>query len=228
MTPNHMRRCAVLAAALLAASAPALAQKKGAHAAPAANKKLYCWDQNGQRICSDALPQDAVNQARDEFNAKSGLRSAEIGRAQTLDERNAAAAAAAQQRLDAAADETRKRTEQAMLTSYQSEDDLRRVFGERASIIDNNIKTARYNVVSLREGLASMLRDAGQRELAGQKIPDKLSDGIRERHQELQWQQRLQTGFEQQRRDLDGEIDQTLQRYRDLKGVGAATPAPAG
>ena len=41
--------------------------------------------------------------------------------------------------------------------SYQSEDDLRRVFNERTSIVDNSIRTARYNVTSLREGLDETL-----------------------------------------------------------------------
>ena len=37
-------------------------------------KKLYCWNENGQRVCSDALPADAVNRARDEISVKSGRR----------------------------------------------------------------------------------------------------------------------------------------------------------
>ncbi|MEE7548589.1 hypothetical protein HF319_17530, partial [Xanthomonas sp. Kuri4-1] len=142
------------------------------------------------------------------------------------EERAAAAAQAAQQQADAAAEQTRKRTDQAMLLSYQDEGELRRVFNERVAIIDNNIQTARYNVKSLREGLVSLLRMAGDRELAGQKVADKLAGDIQQRHRELQAQQRLQSSFEQQRAALDGEIDDTLQRYRTLKGPAAqATPA---
>lgn len=220
--PNHSR-LAVLGIAVLAG----LAQ-----AAPAQDrtpKKLYCWNQNGQRICSDTLPPEAVNQARDEFNAKSGLRSAEIERALDAEERAAAAANQAQRRADEAAEQTRRRTDQAMLMSYQTEDDLRRVFSERTNIIDNNVHTARYNVASLREGLVTLLRSAGERELAGQKVNDKLAGNIRQRHAELVWQQRLQASFEQQRRDLEGEIDHILQRYRALKDVKpGAADLPAG
>lgn len=183
------------------------------------DKKLYCWNQNGQRICSDILPQDAVDRARDEFDARSGLRSAEIGKALDAEERVVAAAAEAQRRADDAAEQTRKRTDQAMLTSYQNEDELRRVFGERIQIIDNNVHAARYNVTNLREGLVVLLHNAGERELAGQKVADTLADDIRQRHTELLRQQRLLASFEQQRRDLDVEIEQTLQRYRKLKSV---------
>jgi hypothetical protein len=215
-------RMATLGVIMLASMAHAAAPAQNSQAG--SNKKLYCWNQNGQRICSDTLPPEAVNQARDEFNAKSGLRSAEIERALSADERAAAAAVEAQHRADEAAQQTRKRTDQAMLMSYQTEDDLRRVFSERTNIIDNNVRTARYNVTSLREGLVTLLRSAGERELAGQKINDKLAGNIRQRHTELVGQQRLQASFEQQRRDLDGEIDNTLQRYRALK---AANPGPA-
>jgi len=217
MMPNT-RKAMLCIAALTALALPAMAQpSKGKPGKPATAKKLYCWNQNGQRICSDTLPSEAVNQARDEINASSGMRSAEIDRALNADERAVAAAAAAQQKADLAAEETRKRTDQAMLTTFQNEDDLRRVFAERTALIDNNVQTARYNVTSLREGLIILLRDAGNRELAGQKVSDKLAKDIQARHNELLWQQRLQASFERQRADLDGEIEQILMRYRAMR-----------
>ncbi|MFC7519811.1 hypothetical protein ACFQS6_05345 [Xanthomonas populi] len=217
MMPIHIRLALLAAAAAavvatMTAAAPASAQDK-----PAA-KKLYCWNQNGIRVCSDTLPPEAVNQARDEFNVNSGMRSAEVQRAMSSDERAAAAASEQQRQADLAAEQMRQRTDQAMLMSYQSEDDLRRVFNERIAIVDNNIHTARFNVTSLREGLASMLRSAGDRELAGD---------IQQRHRELMAQLRLQTSFEQQRVALDGEIADILLRYRAMKEPHAGA-SPAG
>ncbi len=191
---------------------PAQAQKRTADATP---KKLYCWNKGSERICSDALPQEAVNSAREEFNLRSGMRSGEVQRALTDEER------AEQQRLDLAAEQTRQRTEQAMLATYESEDDLRRVFAERSGILDNNIHTASYNVASVRDSLVTLLASAGNRELDGQPVPDKQAERIRERHAELVAQRRMQASFEQQRRALDVEIESTLQRYRLLKGVGS-------
>ncbi|WDJ84760.1 hypothetical protein [Xanthomonas campestris] len=218
--PIHTRLALLAAVAAAVVAAPGVAQDK-----PTA-KKLYCWNQNGARVCSDTLPPEAVNQARDEFNVKSGMRSAEVQRAMSSDERAAAAASEQQRQADLAAEQMRKRTDQAMLMSYQSEDDLRRVFNERIAIVDNNIHTARFNVTSLREGLASMLRAAGDRELAGQAVADKLAGDIQQRHRELMAQLRLQGSFEQQRTALDGEITDILQRYRAMKGAqDTATPA---
>ncbi|MCD7098408.1 hypothetical protein [Stenotrophomonas sp. MMGLT7] len=213
--PNTTRSAA-LGAALLLLAVAAPAQDKGQA------RKLYCWDQDGQRICSDTLPAEAVNQAREEFNARSGMRSATIERALTAEERASAAEQAAQRRMDEAAEQTRRLTDQAMLLSFQDEDELRRVFNERIGIVDNNIQTARYNVTSLREGLVALLRNAGDRELAGQKVSDKVAGDIQRRHQELLLQLRMQASFERQRAALDAEIEDALQRFRRLRGLAAA------
>jgi len=231
--PNPTKNAATLLLVLAALAAPALAQNKVADT----GKKLYCWDEGGKRICSDTLPPEAVNSARQEFNARSGTRGAEVQRALTAEERADAALAQAQQEVDAAAADTRKRTEQAMLSTYATEDDLRRVFNERTAIVDNNIKTAVFNVTSLRGALAAQLTAAGNKELAGQKVPDQQATEIRQRHNELLAQLRLQSAFEQQRQAMDVEIAESLARYRELKGIAApvdaagsasaAAPAPA-
>lgn len=182
-------------------------------------KKLYCWNKGSERICSDALPQDAVNSAREEFSVNSGLRRGGVERTLTDEERADAAVAAAQVQLDQAAEETRKRTEQAMLSTYQDESDLRRVFVERTGILDNNVNTASYNVASLRDALVTLLGSAGDRELAGEPVLPKQAEDIRLRHAELVAQRRMQASYIEQRKALDAEIEETLQRYRLLKGV---------
>ncbi|MBD9369865.1 hypothetical protein [Xanthomonas sp. XNM01] len=223
MTPKF----STLAIALLALSVlPAGAQQR--KAPPTANKKLYCWDQNGQRVCADALPAEAMQGAREEISVRSGLRTAEVQRALTDEERAAQAEEEALRRTEALAAETRRQTDQAMLASFDDEDELKRVFAERITLVDNSIATARYNVASLREGLVTLLRTAGERELGGKPVPDKLAGDIRQRHQQLLYHKHLQRSFETQRASLDQEIDDTLQRYRELRAprTGAATQAP--
>ncbi len=183
-------------------------------------KKLYCWnDPKNGRTCSDALPPDQVNNARDEFSVNSGARVGAINAALNAQQLAEAAAADAQARADKAAADTRKRTEQAMLLSYSSEDDLKRVFTERTTIVDNSVDTARYNVTSLRDALVIKLQLAGNAELAGRAVDAKLANEVQQRHGELVRQQNLLTSFEQQRIQLSGEIEDTLQRYRALKSA---------
>jgi hypothetical protein len=210
-----------LAATLLALLPSAAAAQSGAGTA---SKKLYCWNQNGQRICSDALPAEAVNAAREEISVQSGLKVGEVQRALTEEERAQAAVEAAQRQLDLAAQETRRRTDEAMLLSYRTEDELRRVFGERTAIVDNNVRTARFNVASLREGLVTLLQTTGDRELADKPIPPEMTNNIRQRHAALLRQHRLQQNFERQRVELDAEIAEILQRYRVKKGLVPASP----
>ncbi|WP_251278674.1 hypothetical protein, partial [Enterobacter hormaechei] len=58
------------------------------------------------------------------------------------------------------------------------------------------------------------------------KVAGKQAEAIRQRHVQLQAQQRLQAGFVQKQQALKAEIDSSLQRYRELKGLApAATPA---
>lgn len=190
----------------------AFAQDKGT-----ATKKLHCWNENGQRVCSDALPPEAVNRARQEISISSGMQTGAIQRTLTDEERAAAAIEAAQREADQAAEETRRRTDRAMLLSYRNEDDLRRVFSERTAIVDNNVHTARYNVASLREGLVSLLQAAGDRELSGRPVAEDMVLNIRNRHSDLLRQMQLQVSFERQRAELDEEIVDILRRYREMK-----------
>lgn len=211
-----VRTSYMLAAVLVAAP---LAHAQGNKAAAPANKKLFCWEEKGQRVCSDALPADAVNVARDEISATSGLRTGGVERALTDEERAQAAIAAQQQLIDAAAADMRRRTDAAMLLSYRSEEELSRVFNERTAIVDNNVRTASYNAISLRDGLITLLQTAGDRELAGQPVPKEMAASIQQRHAELVRTRRLQQSFEKQRADLDVEIADILQRFRAMKGI---------
>ena len=215
------RVVSLLTAALLLAT-PWLAEAQQQQRRPAraeVAKKLYCWNEGGSRICSDALPAEAVNNAREEFSASTGLRRGEVQRALTEDERADAAVAAAQARLDLMAQQTRQRTEQAMLSNYADEAALRRVFSERIAILDNNVTTARFNVASMRDALINALAVAGDRELAGGKVTDKQAATIGERHGELVAQRRMRTTFERERAALAVEIEETVQRFRLLKGL---------
>ena len=211
------RTLRVLLAAGLVLPALAFAQGKKDDAA----KKLYCWSENGQRKCADSLPPEAMAAAREEISMNCGMRTGEVQRAMTDSERAAQAEEEAKRKTEALAAETRRRTDQAMLTSFQSEDELRRVFAERINLVDNSINTARYNVTSLREGLDTLLRSAGERELAEKPVPDKLASDIRVRHAQLLYHSALQASFERQRAELDVEIDDILQRYRQLKASDA-------
>ncbi len=207
-----------LAAALLAA--PAVAQEAG-------KKKLYCWNEGGRKVCGDALPASAADSARTEFSAKSGLATGKIDRALTPEERAAAAAQAqidAQQQFKQAAQQMRER---AMAESYATEADLRRAFNDRIALLDDTIKASQLSIGGLRQSLISLLRQAGEAELAGKPVPANLTSTIQTQHAELLRQQAMLVTHRQNRGEIDSELNHALQTYRDLKAPKSA-PAEGG
>lgn len=219
-------RTGVAAALLLAFAAGAGAQKKQAPA----NKKLYCWNENGVRTCGDALPPGATDLARTEINAQSGATTGQVARALTDAERTAAAAAARDAAAEASAEADRKRRDLAMVESYATEADLRKAYGERISLLDDALKGAGLAEANLRRSLVSILDQANDLELARKPVPATMLANLRKQHAELLKQQRIAATQREERAGLDDDLAAAVERYRAMKGgpaADAAAPAPA-
>ena len=200
-------------AAAIGLCAPVAAQKSPS------DKKLYCWNEGGGRICGDALPATAVDRARVEINPKSGLRSAEVPRTLTAAERADALLVAAQAAVDADADAARKRRDLAMAESYATEADLRRAYGERITLVEESLKTSQLGVVNLRQSLLSLLRQAAELELQAKPVGKGLFDNISSQHADLLRQQVILRQQLLDRSSLGADLDDALARYRAMKTV---------
>lgn len=205
---------------LLASTTSAIAQQKSA------GKKLYCWNQGGQRICGDALPPGATDLARTEISASSGVTTGSVARALTDAERAAAADAQKQAAMDALDAAARARRDLAMVESYDTEDDLRKAYGERISMLDDALKASMMGEANLRRSLVSLLDQANNLELAGKPVPAPLQGKLRAQHADLVKQQRIKGEQRVERAGLDGELVDALARYRAFKHPDAAQPAP--
>ncbi|KAB8314211.1 hypothetical protein SD81_038990 [Tolypothrix campylonemoides VB511288] len=205
------------AALLLALGGTAAAQKADAPA-----KKLYCWNEAGRKVCGDALPASAVDAARTEINARTGMRTGEVQRALTPAEQAEQAAQAEAARLAAVAEEARKRREHAMAESYATEDALLRSFQERIALLDETVKASRLGITSLRQSLLTLLRQANEQELAGKPVPKNRRDEIQRQHGELLRQQAMLVQQQKARAEVDAELDQAVRRWRELRGVASA------
>jgi hypothetical protein len=214
---------ALLCALLCALAGNAAAQKKGSA------KKLYCWEEDGRKVCGDALPADAAGAARTVFNAQTGTRTGEVARALTDEERAAAAVAAAEAARTAAERAAIDRRDQAMAQSYNTEADLRRAFQERIDLLDETVKASRLGVASLRQSLLGLLRRAGEQELEGKPVAAPAAGNITAQHAELRRRERILAQQLVERAELDNELERVLQRYRELKrppATAALPPAP--
>jgi hypothetical protein len=201
----------ILACTLLAALPSA------AHAqADSGAKKLYCWNENGVQVCGDTLPPSAVDRARTEISPRSGLRTGEVPRALTRDERAMKAEAATAEARAAEVEAAARRRDLAMVESYVTEADLRRAYGERISLVDESVKTSHLSIASLRQSLLSLLRQAAELELQSRPVGQPLAANILRQRGDLL---RMQAMLERQLREratLDEELAQAVERYRQM------------
>jgi len=208
---------AIVGLLLCAVALPADAQRKQQGQNQAAEKKLYCWNEDGRKVCGDALPADAVDSARTEISARSGMRVGEVGRALTPEERAIAEVADRKAKIAAEAEAARERRERAMAVSYDTEDDLRAAFGDRIVLVDEALKTSRMGVGNLRLSLLSLLRRAADLELQGKPVPRPLAGNIHAQHDDLLRQQAIMDQQQAERASLDADLEYALERYRVLK-----------
>ncbi|SDX80101.1 hypothetical protein [Lysobacter enzymogenes] len=206
----------IAGAVVLALAAPL------ASAQDASKKKLYCWDEGGRKVCGDALPAHAVDSARTEISAKSGLATAQVDRALSAEERAAAEQAARAARSAATAAEAQKRRDRAMAESYATEEDLRKSFQERIVLLDETVKASQLGIEGRRQTVLSLLRKAGEAELNGKPVGSGLAENIRGQHDELLHQQDVLKQQVLERSLADQDLATALERYNALKAKNAA------
>ena len=200
----------------------------GAVSAQSKGPKLYRWvDKDGKVHYDDALPPEAVNQARKEFNASTGATTAQVDRALTPEER-AAIAAAAQKAADSAkVAEEQRQQEEVMMATYANENDRRRAYGERIGLLKTTLESTEVSIRNVRENLAIMLSQASEAELGGSKVPPERDTAIRGLHEEFLRQQQFQVNRRLELDSLNAEFARMLNRYRELKNASAASAAAA-
>lgn len=207
-TPLNRWTLTLLAAALaVGAAAPANAQPKPKE------KKLYCWDEGGHRICSDALPASAIGRQRTEFDQNTGTAMRHVARALTAEESARAAIEEEAQKIEA----QRKRREMAMVASYETEEDLRRAFNNRFELIEESLKGSALALTNLHDSLISLLRQANELELQSKPVSKAIREKILSQHAELQALRTLKQRQETERTTLTADFQDAMTRYRTIK-----------
>ena len=211
--------CVAVMVAVVAASA-ASAQTKP-------TKKLYRWvDKQGKVHYDDALPPEAVDQARREFSSKTGAATASVERALTPEERAQLEAEKKAAEEAAFLSNEQKRQEEIMMASYSTEADMTRSYGERIALLTMTLESTEISIKSLRENLATMLAQASDTELENRKVVEDRVKTIRELHAEKIKQQTFQVNRRVELTELNAEYARMLARYRELRNA-ASQPPPA-
>lgn len=181
-------------------------------------RRLYCWEEGGRKICGDALPASAVDAARTEISAATGRVRTQLGRALSDEERAAADAEARRAAEQAEAEAASRRRDVAMVESYATEADLERAYDNRIILIDESIKTSQMGVSNLRMSLLTQLRQAAETELHGKPVAKPLQDNIVSQHADLMRQQDILEQQLRERDELDASLQEARERYRRLTG----------
>ena len=184
-----MKRTLILIATLtLALSGPAAMAakpKKGA----SAPKKIYCWEDKGVRVCGDALPASAVNNARTEINARTGLATRQVDRVLTPEEQAAAAAAAQQAQLLQQQQALLLQQQQQLVMSYANEGELNRAYDDKEAGVRKTMAETVKNITSLRTALIQKLEYATEMQMQKKSLPGKSSQSIQDLHQQVRAQE---------------------------------------
>jgi hypothetical protein len=181
--------------------------------------KLYRWvDKQGKVHYDQALPPEAVNEARQEFNTKTGAATGALDRALTPEERAQQALAEKTAAEATAVASEQKRQEEIMMASYETEAELRRAYGERVTLLEMTIESTDISIRSLRDNLTTMLAQASDTELDNRRVLDDRAKTIRELHAEQRKQEALQINRRSDLTTLNAEFARMLARYRELRG----------
>jgi hypothetical protein len=217
---SRLMRPATLVIALLAALpmvvGPVLAQRTDA----TAEKKLYRWtDSSGKVHYTDALPPDVVNQARAELSATTGLVRSTLDRALTPEERRAAEAEALRAAEAQARVENSQRSEEAKVSSFRTEEDLRMAYIDRQKVIDETLESLEAAINSQRGSLHQQLGVAGDAELAGRPVPRRTIDVIFELREEVQKQEQARVERAAERQVLGEEMERLVVLFRERQAA---------
>lgn len=196
--------------------------KKGAAA-----KKIYCWEENGKRMCGDTLPSSAMDQARTEVSSKTGLTTKKVDRVLTPEEIQAAARAEKSSQTQAQLQAVQAQRVQLLLFTYPTEEALVLAQKEQETDILTKIKEAEGGVREVRKAILERLKILAEYELGKKKIPQKEVDNVKQLRGRVEAHHGVINGHKQQLAALRATHAENVALYRQAKAAAQAPSAPA-
>ena len=206
-----------LAIALLASAAGAQQQ---------ADRKLYRWvDASGKVHYTDALPPEVVDKARAELSAATGMVRERLDRALTPEERVLAEAQARTRAEVETREEQDRRSDEAKVSSFRSEDELRAAYAQRQTIIDDTLAGLQAAIDAQRGSMHQQLGLAGDAELADRSVPQRTVEIILDLRREVLNQEQALLVRSAEKQVLAEEMERLVLLFRvrqqaDLQGEG--------
>ncbi len=215
------------ASLLLTAAFAVVATVLGVAQAKEPEKRLYRWtDADGKVHYTDSLPPEVVDKARQELSAQTGLVREAVGQAMPEKERRAAEALAQSAAEQQARRENNRRADEAKVSSFRTENELRAAYAQRTVMIDDNLASLRAAIAAQRGSLTEQLQIAGDAELSGRPVLERTAKAIEDMRREAGNQEQTVALRSAEKQMLQEELDRlvALFRERQAKGLTGANP----
>lgn len=182
-----------------------------------APKKIYCWEEKGQKLCGDVLPATAVEQARTERSAKTGTVTREVARPPTAEE--LAVEKSLQDALSQQSDaqkQAQRRTD-ILLSTYPTETELLQSFADREKELVSAVNSMKKSQKDLHKDLADKLQILGNVELGGKTPTAKQMEAMQNARKQFLLSSASIKTLENDLIALKKERDATHEIYRQAK-----------
>jgi hypothetical protein len=179
-------------------------------------QKMYKWvDENGTVQYTSTLPPAAVRHDRALLNKRGTVVDTLEGE-KTPEELEAARQQREMEALQQKEKEIQKKRDQALLVTYNSEDDIKLARDKRMIFLDEQILGAELRLVEEKEAYQKMLKEAADIERKGHLPPEKLKYSIETTKRKIkQFQERLAESRVEKEAAIKS-FNEDLRRYREL------------
>lgn len=176
--------------------------------------KMYKWtDKDGNIHYTDQIPPEAKEYAREKINDQ-GISVEKTGRALTAEER--AEHDAEEKRIadKVIADEERRKSDEALLNSYASEEDLVRAYNQRMDLLGQTIEARRVEINAREMSLSQLVAQAADMERGGKTVSDALKQMITGERTEIERQKQFLTRKEAEKVVAKADYDRDMAKYK--------------
>jgi hypothetical protein len=205
-----------------------LAMTVAGAAAGDGKKTFQCWtDENGKRMCGDAVPPQYSGKKREVLNDRGQVIETKTG-APTQEE------LAEKAKKEKAAEEAKKREEydRSLLQTYRNVKDIENMRSERLALIDARIAATNKIRDENSASLKSLQDRAEQQAKANKPVDERLAKQIKQYDKLVSSNGASLERMAKERQNTDATFTRDLQRYAELRGIKldptpAAAPAAA-
>lgn len=191
---------------------------------PPAAATVYCWkDDSGQTQCGDRVPLQYNDKDRSVLN-KNGQTVKVLPHAKTDAER----AADEQAVRDKKAQAEQARYDKYLLSTFDSEDGLKKMLDERLAVLDGNIQVSELSLQNTEKSLKDLKARRERIKGNGRKPPPELDKQIADFERRLAIDRKGLETRKQERQAQSAKFERDIARYRALKGeTGGAAAGTA-